>query len=144
MIVHCFTLATSVGPSAAVSAGAFDRLAADPPTGCVFEPQLYPGVPGLRCEREAPTRFEAISEVVGEVRIRHGVLLDDLGIEKLAEWSDDRPDDPDQSGELGNTWGRDIAAQALLLGIERFLRLGYDVTDVRSFVDRALGSPHDH
>ncbi|MFJ1707140.1 hypothetical protein [Kitasatospora sp. NPDC088346] len=64
--------------------------------------------------------------------------------EKLAEWSDDRPDDPDHSGELGNTWGCDIAAQALLLGIERFLRLGYDVVDVRSFVDRALGSPDDH
>ncbi|MCJ0868112.1 hypothetical protein [Streptomyces sp. AP-93] len=117
----------------------FASLAVSPPAGCTYDAEVWGRYPGLRCEIEAPTRFEAVALVVGDVYREHGVFLHDLGVEKLYEWNGDDPGDPAESGELGNTWGRDIAAQLLLMGIDRVLKLGYSEDDVERFVRTALG-----
>ena len=110
----------------------YSGLAADPPDGCVFEASLWGEFGGIRCLREAPTRFEAIADVAGEVVRKHGIRSNDLGIEKLYEWAGD----PEES----NTWGRDIAAQLLLMGLDRFHLLGYSTGDAIDFLRRVQAS----
>ncbi|MEV8322110.1 hypothetical protein [Kitasatospora sp. NPDC056731] len=137
MPVHTFTLTASLGTDAA-AAEVWQQLKASPPVGCTYDPEVFTQTPGLRCEREAPTRLEAVFAVVGEVHITHSLLLDDLGVEKLSEWickGADRPDSPT------TIHAADTAAQALLLAIDRIRRLGHDANDIARFTDQVLGSP---
>ncbi|MFE6049895.1 amidase [Kitasatospora sp. NPDC056446] len=137
MSVHTFTLTASLGTDAA-TAEVWQQLKAAPPAGCTYVPEVYSQTPGLRCEREASTRLEAVFGVVGEVHASHGLLLDDLGVEKLSEWICDGIGQPD--GPTG-TYAADIAAQALLLAIDRLRRLGHGADGIKAFTDLALGRP---
>ncbi|MEU6862036.1 hypothetical protein ABZ924_01965 [Streptomyces sp. NPDC046876] len=141
-MIHTFTLVDpwpGYGRADRSLPEAFTALAAAPPEGCTYDPLVWGQYPGLKCGIEAPTRFEAVARVAGTVFREHGILLYDLGVEKLYEWSADDPSDPERSGEQGNTWGRDIAAQLVLTGLDRMLKLGYTPAEARHFVDRALG-----
>ncbi|MFF2146211.1 amidase [Kitasatospora sp. NPDC058190] len=138
MTVHHFTLTTSLGTDAA-AAEAWQQLKSSPPAGCTYDPEVFAQPPGLRCEREAPTRLKAVFAVVGEVHTSHGLLLDDLGVENLSEWVSDGVDQPGSPAGIHTT---DTAAQALLLAIDRLRRLGHDADDIATFTDLILGRSH--
>ncbi|MFJ6381441.1 amidase [Kitasatospora sp. NPDC092039] len=134
---HIFTLTASLGADAA-PAEVWQQLQASPPAGCTYVPEVFPRTPGLRCEREASARLEAVSGVVGEVYAAHGLLLDDLGVEKLSEWIGDGTDQP---GSPAGIHAADTAAQALLLAIDRFRRLGHGADTVKAFTEATLNAP---
>ncbi|MEV7026689.1 hypothetical protein [Kitasatospora sp. NPDC093558] len=135
MSVHHFTLTASLGTDAA-AAEVWQQLKASPPTGCTYDSEVLPQTPGLYCEREASTRLEAVFGVVGEVHASLGLLLDDLGVEKLAEWFGNSTNQPDSPTRI---YATDIAAQALLLAVDRLRRLGHDADDIKAFTDLLLG-----
>ncbi|WP_123556217.1 amidase [Kitasatospora cineracea] len=103
-------------------------LMSSPPDGCV---PAVDGLPFLECSREADTLLEGIANVVGEARARHGILLNDLGVEKIQEWSRDGL----------NGFGAETVAQHLLLAIYRGGLLGYAPEDLVRFIRTATGSP---
>jgi hypothetical protein len=100
----------------------YDTIKADPPAGCV--PEDFGGLFGLRCQRVAPTLLDAVAEVCHEVKTKHGLVLSDLGIEKLWEWSADGRDG----------FGATIVGQLLLMASSRGQLLGYDVEDLVRFL----------
>lgn len=106
----------------------YDAIKADPPEGCV--PDDFGGLFGLRCERRAPTLLDAVAEVCHEVRTAHGLLMTDLGIEKLWEWSPDGRDG----------FGATIVGQLLLMASSRGQQLGYDIEDLVRFIRTAAAA----
>ncbi|MFE5587315.1 hypothetical protein [Kitasatospora sp. NPDC056531] len=135
MPVHTFNLTASLGTDAA-AAKVWKQLKASPPAGCTYDPAVFAQTPGLRCEREAPTQVHAVFAVVGEVYTSTGLLLDDLGVERLSEWISDGADQP---GSPAGIHATDTAAQALLLAIDRLRRLGHDTDGIATFTDPVLG-----
>lgn len=103
----------------------YERLKARPPQGCV--PEDLDGYFGLRCERPGARLLDAVAATCAEIRAEHGLLMNDLGIEKLWEWSSDGPDG----------WGAEIVGQLLLMAAERGPRLGYGVEDLIRFLRTA-------
>ncbi|MFJ7206828.1 amidase [Streptomyces sp. NPDC098789] len=105
----------------------YDGVKADPPQGCV--PEDVGGYFGLRCERPGGRLLDAVAETCGEIRGRYGLLMADLGIEKLWEWSADGADG----------WGAEIVGQLLLMAAERGAKVGYDTDDLVRFLRAATG-----
>ncbi|MFF4425252.1 hypothetical protein ACFY04_31515 [Streptomyces sp. NPDC001549] len=116
-LIHC-----PVGESPS-----YERIEARPPQGCVVE--YVGGYFGLRCERPGARLLDAVAETCREVRTEHGLLMSDLGIEKLWEWSEDGTDG----------WGAEIVGQLLLMAAERGPKLGYGVDDLVRFLRTAAG-----
>ncbi|WP_405439851.1 hypothetical protein OG373_22120 [Streptomyces avidinii] len=105
----------------------YERIEARPPRGCVVE--YVGGYFGLRCERPGARLLDAVAETCREVRTEHGLLMSDLGIEKLWEWSQDGTDG----------WGAEIVGQLLLMAAERGPKLGYGADDLVRFLRTAAG-----
>ncbi|MFA7768321.1 hypothetical protein [Streptomyces sp. NRRL S-448] len=105
----------------------YERIEARPPQGCVVE--YFGGYFGLRCERPGARLLDAVAETCREIRTEHGLLMSDLGIEKLWEWSKDGTDG----------WGAEIVGQLLLMAAERGPRLGYSTDDLVRFLRTAAG-----
>ncbi|MGW0310126.1 amidase [Streptomyces flavidovirens] len=103
----------------------YDALRACPPDGC--EVQEFGEYFGLRCVRPGATLLEAVGVLCAEIRAEHGLLMTDLGIEKLWEWSSDGTDG----------WGAEIVGQLLLMAAERGPKLGYSVDDLVRFLRTA-------
>ncbi|MFF4103290.1 hypothetical protein [Streptomyces sp. NPDC001903] len=130
--VQRFTLVHwPVGESTRFEDARYDGLKKEPPQGC--EVEEIGGRFGLRCERPGARLLEAVAELCGEVRAGHGLLMTDLGIERLWEWSADGTDG----------WGAEIVGQLLLMAAERGPRLGYGVDDLVRFLRTAAGSGRD-
>ncbi|MFE4175162.1 amidase [Streptomyces sp. NPDC056909] len=108
----------------------YDRLKARPPEGC--EVERYGQYFGLRCRRPGATLLDAVGPVCAEIRAEHGLLMCDLGIEKLWEWWNDGTDG----------WGGEIVGQLLLMAAERGPRLGYSADDLVRFLRTVAGSGH--
>lgn len=106
-------------------APSYERIEARPPKGCVVE--YFGGYFGLRCERPGARLLDAVAETCREVRTEHGLLMSDLGIEKLWEWSQDGTDG----------WGAEIVGQLLLMAAERGPKLGYEIEDLVRFLRTA-------
>ncbi|MFD4247023.1 hypothetical protein ACFWP3_36370 [Streptomyces sp. NPDC058525] len=105
----------------------YEGLKAGPPEGCEVED--VGGYLGLRCERPGARLLDAVAETCREVRAEHGLLMTDLGIEKLWEWSQDGTDG----------WGAEIVGQLLLMAAERGPKLGYTTDDLVRFLRTAAG-----
>ncbi|MER6202940.1 hypothetical protein ABT234_36905 [Streptomyces sp. NPDC001586] len=105
----------------------YEGLKARPPEGCVVED--VGGYFGLRCERPGARLLDAVAETCREIRAEHGLLMADLGIEKLWEWSQDGTDG----------WGAEIVGQLLLMAAERGPKLGYGTDDLVRFLRTAAG-----
>ncbi|MEV0989881.1 hypothetical protein [Streptomyces sp. NPDC049949] len=125
-LVHC-----PVGRAPGYADPRYDAIKAGPPVGCV--PEEVGGYFGLRCERPGERLLDAVGGLCGEIRTGHGLLMTDLGIEKLWEWSADGTDG----------WGAEIVGQLLLMAAERGPRLGYGVDDLVRFLRTAAGSCRD-
>ncbi|MFC5800899.1 hypothetical protein ACFPWT_09745 [Streptomyces formicae] len=106
----------------------YDAIKTRPPEGC--EVKDWGGYFGLRCIRPGVTLLEAVGTLVAEIRVEHGLLMTDLGIEKLDEWSSDGTDG----------WGAEIVGQLLLMAAERGAVLGYSGDDMVRFLRAAVGS----
>ncbi|MFG2979666.1 hypothetical protein ACGFYQ_00200 [Streptomyces sp. NPDC048258] len=106
-LVHC-----PVGDCPDFADARYDRLKARPPRGCAVEE--IGGYFGLRCERPGVRLLDAVAETCREVRGAYGLLMTDLGVEKLWEWSADGTDG----------WGAEIVGQLLLMAAERGPKLG--------------------
>lgn len=107
----------------------YDAIKAAPPAGCV--PADFDGMFGMNCRREAPRLLDAVREVCAEVRAEHGFLLNDLGVEKLWEWSGDGTDG----------YGAAITGQLLLMAAHRAGVVGYTVDDLVSFLQTVAPPP---
>ncbi|MFJ2114857.1 amidase [Streptomyces sp. NPDC087850] len=105
----------------------YGSLTATPPPGCV--PSHWDMYFSLRCRRPGETLLDAVAPVCAEVRAEHGVLMTDLGVEGLWEWSCD--------GQDGH--GAAIVAQLLLMAADRGQQLGYSVDDLLRFLRTAAG-----
>jgi hypothetical protein len=123
-LIHC-----PVGEYPRAGDPRYDGLRSAPPEGCRVEDvgEYF----GLRCERPGATLLDAVADVCAEIRAEHGVLMTDLGIEKLWEWSSDGTDG----------WGAEIVGQLLLMAAERGPKLGYSVDDLVRFLRTAAGEP---
>ncbi|MBT2480273.1 amidase [Streptomyces sp. ISL-94] len=121
-LIHC-----PVGDWPGFGDARYDRLKARPPQGCAVEE--LGGYFALRCERPGVRLLDAVAETCREIRGEYGVLMTDLGIEKLWEWSADGTDG----------WGAEIVGQLLLMAAERGPKLGYDVEDLVRFLRTAVG-----
>ncbi|MFI9721616.1 hypothetical protein ACIHFE_18495 [Streptomyces sp. NPDC052396] len=95
----------------------FASLAADPPDGFEFSFRTWDHYPGITGTREAPTVFHAIAEVAGEVARKHGVLLNDTGVEKVHEW-------------IHGEWNQQITAHLLLMAAHRATYCGLGLDDL--------------
>lgn len=109
------------------AAGRYDDVRANPPEGCsVRDVSSEPGRVYLECVREAPTRLEAIAQVVAEIRGEYGLPdADDLGIEKLWEFIPE----PEFS--------HDLIAQLTLMAVRRAEFVGLGAEDVIAFLRAA-------
>lgn len=122
-LIHC-----PVGPEPGFGDARYDRLKARPPQGCA--PEEIGGYFGLRCERPGARLLDAVADTCAEIRSGYGLLMTDLGIEKLWEWSADGPDG----------WGAETVGQLLLMAAERGPELGYGVDDLVRFLRTAAGA----
>ncbi|WP_228447258.1 amidase [Streptomyces paludis] len=105
----------------------YDVLKSAPPGGC--SAGRYGDYFCLRCERPGVNLLDAVAPVCAEVRGASGVLMTDLGVEGLWEWTADGPD--------GH--GATIVAQLLLMAAERGSLIGYGVEDLVRFLRTAAG-----
>ncbi|MBW5483482.1 amidase [Streptomyces bambusae] len=105
----------------------YAALTARPPEGCTVKD--VGGYLGLRCERPGERLLDAVADTCREIREEHGLLMNDLGIEKLWEWSSDGTDG----------WGAEIVGQLLLMAAERGPRLGYSGDDLVRFLRVVVG-----
>jgi hypothetical protein len=113
--LHKFTLVLEPLPGPPAPAGGYQRLRETPPDGCRVIEDGPPLV--LECHRLAPSRADAVVGLVAEIRERYGIAhADDLGIEKLWEWSAD-------------DFGSDVTVQLLLMALRRAELLGWGVED---------------
>jgi hypothetical protein len=103
----------------------YDTIKASPPAGCT--PENFDNVFGLQCRRTAPTLLDAVAEVCAEANSAHGILLNDLGLEKLWEFASDGP----------NGFGATVTAQLLLMAAHRASLLGYTTDDLTRFLNTA-------
>ncbi|THA72964.1 amidase [Streptomyces sp. A0958] len=122
-LIHC-----PVGKRPRVDGPEYDGIRSSPPQGCRVEDggECF----GLVCERQGATLLDAVAEVCAEIRTGHGLLMTDLGIEKLWEWSADGTDG----------WDAEIVGQLLLMAAERGPKLGYGVDDLVRFLHTAAGT----
>jgi hypothetical protein len=124
MTTHEFLLVLDPGFLRTSTSEQYAALLADLPAGCkssVDGRRIY-----LSCQRTAATRLDAIAQVVGEIRQRHGISdADDLGIEKLWEWAG-------QSDE-----SIDITAQLALMAARRANVLGISTDELIAFLRKA-------
>ncbi|QES52422.1 amidase [Streptomyces venezuelae] len=104
-------------------------ITARPPAGCTVKD--LGGYFGLRCERPGARLLDAVADTCREIRAEHGLLMTDLGIEKLWEWSADGTDG----------WGAEIVGQLLLMAAERGPRLGYSGDDLVRFLRTVTAGP---
>lgn len=100
----------------------YDAIKADPPQGCV--PQDFDGIFGLECRRPGSSLLVAVAELVAEVRDKHGLVMTDLGVEKVFEWSSDGRDG----------FGGTVLGQLLLMTSYRAQLLGYSVEEIEAFL----------
>lgn len=103
-----------------------DRLRAGPPAGCVprdWQPYFAP-----EGERPGADLPDAVAVTVAGVRREHGLLPDDLGIEKVRERYADGPDGHDAT----------LVGHLLLMAAARAERLGCSTDDPVRFL-RAVG-----
>ncbi|NEC64397.1 amidase [Streptomyces sp. SID9727] len=121
-LIHC-----PVGRRPRPDCPEYEAIRAAPPEGCRVEE--FGAYFGLACERQGATLLDAVAEVCAEIRTGHGLLMTDLGIEKLWEWSSDGTDG----------WGAEIVGQLLLMAAERGPKLGYGVEDLVRFLRTAAG-----
>ncbi|MFB6616280.1 hypothetical protein ACFCV9_19070 [Streptomyces sp. NPDC056367] len=119
-LLHC-----PVGECPEFEDARYEGLKARPPQGCSVEE--VGGYFGLRCERPGARLLDAVAETVREVHREHGLLMNDLGVEKLWEWSADGTDG----------WGAEIVGQLLLMAAERGPRVGYGADDLVRLMRRA-------
>jgi hypothetical protein len=101
----------------------YDAIKASPPAGCT--PDNFNNVFGLQCQRAAPTLLDAVAEVCAEVNATHGILLNDLGLEKLWEFTSDGP----------NGFSATLVSQLLLMAAHRASLLGYTTDDLTRFLN---------
>ncbi|MEV6676130.1 hypothetical protein AB0N09_04575 [Streptomyces erythrochromogenes] len=106
----------------------YAAVRARPPRGCLADD--VEGRFALRCERPGGRLLDAVADTCAEVRREHGLLMTDLGIEKLWEWSADGPDG----------WGAEIVGQLLLMAAERGPKVGYSVADMARLLRTAAGA----
>jgi hypothetical protein len=111
--VHAFVVFFGYGPAQAYAA-----VKKDPPAGCRWFRDDYPG---LYCLRRGDTVFEAIAEVTAQLRHRHGINVD-MGIDKPDEWD-------------GNP---ERVAHLLLMAINRAEFSGVTPDQIRAFIDTLL------
>jgi hypothetical protein len=123
-LVHC-----PVQECPAYEDARYASLKARPPQGC--SPAEVGGYFALRCERPGARLLDAVAETCREVRQEHGLLMNDLGIEKLGEWAADGTDG----------WGAEIVGQLLLMAAERGPKLGYSEDDLVRFLRAAAAGP---
>ncbi|MFE3741760.1 amidase [Streptomyces sp. NPDC059134] len=105
----------------------YEALWADPPQGCSVEP--FGDYFCLRCERPGATLLVAVASLCAEIREEYGLLMTDLGIEGLWDWTADGTDGR----------GAEIVGQLLLMAAERGPLLGYGVDDLVEFLRTAAG-----
>ncbi|MEW1724915.1 amidase [Streptomyces sp. NPDC093109] len=105
----------------------YEVLKSTPPAGC--SAGRYGDYFALRCERAGVNLLDAVAPVCAEVRGASGVLMTDLGVEGLWEWTADGPD--------GH--GAVVVAQLLLMAAERGSLIGYGVEDLVRFLRTAAG-----
>ncbi|HEY3870178.1 MAG TPA: hypothetical protein VGM10_17570 [Actinocrinis sp.] len=111
-------------------------IAANPPEGCrpAFAPtdqvdrRDHPFM--LLCERGAPDFRTAVAGVCAEVRERHGILMNDLGIRHLWEWYDTETEDG---------YGAASVLTLALVALDRATVLGWSTEDFVGFVRQAAG-----
>ncbi|MFI8452708.1 hypothetical protein [Streptomyces erythrochromogenes] len=126
---HRFTLIHSpVDGGSGTGDPRYEAVRAQPPRGCV--PDDVGGRFGLRCERPGGRLLDAVAETCAEIRRDHGLLMADLGLEKVGEWSADGTDG----------WGAEVVGQLLLMAAERGPRLGYSVEDMARLLRTAGGA----
>jgi hypothetical protein len=99
----------------------YDGLKSAPTAGCT--PRDWDWF-AVECERPGANLLGAVASTVAEVRREHGLLLDDLGIEKVYEWFDDEP----------GGHGDQLVAQLLLMAAARAEVLGYSTDDLIRFL----------
>ncbi|MEU7726712.1 hypothetical protein AB0B78_15935 [Streptomyces sp. NPDC040724] len=121
-LIHC-----PLGEHSGFDDPRYEGLKARPPEGCAVED--VGGYFGLSCERPGARLLDAVAETCREIRAEHGLLMSDLGIEKLWEWSQDGTDG----------WGAEIVGQLLLMAAERGPKLGYGTDDLVRFLRTAAG-----
>lgn len=117
MTVHEFILVLDpfLGPDP--PPGSYDHLRTNPPEGCQITADTNDQMI-IKCARSGATRAEAVVDLVAEIRHRYGIAhADDLGIEKLWEWS------PDE-------FGVDVTMQLLLMASRRAKTLGWDLETI--------------
>jgi hypothetical protein len=119
----------TVSPAPGYDDPRYDALKANPPAGCT--PAEFDGIFGLACHREGPTQLAAVAELCNEINTAHGLLMTDLGIEKLWEFVADGHDG----------FGASIVAQLLLMAAERAPLLGYTIDDLAGFLRTATATP---
>ncbi|MFD8998406.1 hypothetical protein [Streptomyces abikoensis] len=119
MTTHHVTLVHDNWPKK--SADYFASLAADPPSGFEFSYKTWDYYPGVTGSREAPSLFHAIADTVAEVAEKHGVLLNDAGIEKPQEWID-------------HEHNQQTVAHLLLMAVHRAAYCGLTVDDLTGFL----------
>ncbi|MFF2660116.1 amidase [Kitasatospora sp. NPDC058032] len=123
---HTFTLSLDDHQAGAESSTVLKFVAL--PAGCAVRAD---GPFFLECEQRAETLLEAVGQVVGAVRASDGLFLNDLGVEKLEEWSADGL----------NGFGAETVAQLLLLAVYRAELLGYTADDLVRFIRSVTSAP---
>ncbi|MET9969495.1 hypothetical protein ABZZ80_27095 [Streptomyces sp. NPDC006356] len=119
---HRFALVDEAFDGGGFAAARYASLRESPPAGC--EPVDW-GCFAMKCERPGATLWEAVADTVSEVRRDHGVVMNGLGIEKVHEWFDATKDG----------YGAEVAAQLVLMGVQRAVLLGYRRADLIRLLD---------
>ncbi|MEV6071041.1 hypothetical protein AB0L82_31225 [Nocardia sp. NPDC052001] len=121
---HRFTLIDSLinSEGATPDDPAYTAIRSSPPEGCVPEPLTH--CFSLECTRQGTDLLDAISTTCAQIHKDHGLLLTDIGVEKVDEWVTDGKDG----------WGARILAQLLLMSVERARLLGYTPDDLTRFI----------
>ncbi|MGW3355015.1 hypothetical protein ACWDFL_06295 [Streptomyces bungoensis] len=121
---HRFFLAHDEFAGAGFKDERYAGLRAHPPEGC--EPVDW-GCFALKCERPGKTLLDAVASTVAEIRREHGLVMNDMGIEKPQEWLGD-----DKNGYAGQ-----IVGHLLLMAAHRASLLGYGRKDLVRLLDAA-------
>lgn len=98
-------------------------LRARPPEGCA---PVDRGCFALECERPGKTLMDAVAGTVAEIRRDHGLVMNSLGVEKPAEWS--------ETGTR-NGYAAQTVAHLVVRAADRARRLGYGRKDLVRLLD---------
>ncbi|TDU03703.1 hypothetical protein EDD99_2143 [Streptomyces sp. 846.5] len=104
----------------------YDAVKASPPSGC--EPKNLMPYFGLHCERPGADLLAAVTATVAELRSEYGLQMNDLGVEKVDEWSHDGRDG----------FGAKTVGHLLLMAAYRAERLGYTKAELFHLLDAAM------